>query len=122
VAAETWELLGEHGRSESLGESRARLQIEASFPGQFDQQVLKRGASGRLHRLDFAHRTLKVAGEYDGGEKYDARDDLMAEKAGEDDLRAMGWHFFRLVAQDVAVPGRVPAVVNRALSLAQRVS
>lgn len=110
------------GRAESPGESRARLQIEAAFPGQFDQQVVVRGASGRPYRLDFAHRTLRVAGEYDGGEKYGTRDDLMAEKSREDDLRAVGWQFFRLVAEDLAVPGRVPAVVNRAMSLALRAS
>lgn len=110
------------GRAESPGESRARLQIEAAFPGQFDQQVVVRGASGRAYRLDFAHRALKVAGEYDGKGKYDTREDLIAEKVREDDLRATGWQFFRLVAEDLAVPGRVRSVVGRAMGLALRAS
>ena len=110
------------GRAESPGESRARLQIEAAFPGQFDQQVVVSGASGRMYRLDFAHRTLKVAGEYDGKDKYGNRDDVVAEKVREDDLRAVGWQFFRLVAEDLAVPGRVRSVVGRAMGLALRAS
>lgn len=107
-------------RAESPGESRARLQIEAAFPGQFEQQVEVAGASGHAYRLDFGHRSLKVAGEYDGKDKYRTRDDLVAEKIREDDLRAIGWQFFRLVGEDLAVAGRVRSVVGRAIGLALR--
>lgn len=106
--------------AESPGETRTRLLLDEAFPGRFESQVEIAGASGKVYRADFADPVLRVAGEYDGRDKYRTREDLVREKIREDDLRLVGWVFFRVTGADVKVPGRVASIAGRAIELARR--
>ncbi len=104
-------------RSESVGESRTRLLLNA-IGFRPTPQVEIRDPQGRLvGRVDFLLERKRIIVEFDGLMKYaDAggRDSLAAEKSREDRLRALGYEFVRLTWADLYRP----ATVERLLRLA----
>jgi len=105
------------GRSESPGESRTRLILNALDLGPVRPQVEIFDDAGLVGRVDFLLPRLRAVVEFDGMVKYgedDARAVLIAEKAREDRLRALGFIVIRLVWRDLEVPGRVAAIVRKA--------
>jgi len=104
-------------RSESVGESRTRLMLNAiGFRPR--PQVEIHDLQGRLvGRVDFLLERERIIIEFDGLMKYaeaNGRDALAAEKAREDRLRALGYEFVRLTWADLSRP----ATVDRQLRLA----
>lgn len=105
------------GRSESPGESRTRLILNALGLGPVEPQVEIFDEAGLVGRVDFLLPRFRVVVEFDGMVKYgsdDARAVLVAEKSREDRLRALGFIVVRLVWRDLEVPGRVAAIVRKA--------
>jgi very-short-patch-repair endonuclease len=109
------------GRSESVGESRARLLLRA-LRFQPTPQVEIRDEHGRLiGRVDFLLERERVIVEFDGLMKYaDAhgREALAAEKSREDRMRALGYEFVRLTWADLSRPAVVERLMRQALSRA----
>lgn len=65
-------------------------------------QVELRDSSGRLvARVDFRWKGARVVGEFDGRLKYEAADDVYAEKRREDEIRALGERVVRWGAADL---------------------
>lgn len=91
------------GRSDSVGESRSRLEIlRAGLPAPVLQWKVQ--GRGRTYEVDFAWPELRTVGEFDGLSKYgrllrpgqDPAEVVVAEKLREDeirdlDLRAVRW-------------------------------
>ena len=104
-------------RSESVGESRTRLLLNA-IGFKPTPQVEIRDRHGRLvGRVDFMLYRERIIVEFDGLMKYagaNGRDALAAEKSREDRLRALGYEFVRLTWADLSRP----ATVERQLRLA----
>lgn len=107
------------GRSGSAGESVSRAGFHTlGFPMP-DLQCAFVDADGLIGITDFGWRDIGVLGEFDGKGKY-LRDEftkgrspaevVMAEKAREDRLRALG---FRVVRWDWAVARSLPALRER---------
>ncbi len=87
------------GRHESAGESLTAIVLRGmgvSFVPQREVAV-----AGRLYRTDFYVEEYDTIVEFDGAGKYADRADLVAEKVREDDLRALGHGFVRLVWDEV---------------------
>lgn len=97
-------------RSESVGESRARLLLNA-IGFRPTPQVEIRDLNGRLvGRVDFLLERERTIVEFDGLMKYadaNGREALAAEKAREDRMRALGYEFVRLTWADLARPSKV---------------
>jgi very-short-patch-repair endonuclease len=104
-------------RSESVGESRTRMLLNA-IGFRPTPQVEIRDLQGRLvGRVDFLMEQARIVVEFDGLMKYaDAhgREALAAEKSREDRLRALGYEFVRLTWADLSRP----AMVERQMRLA----
>jgi len=107
------------GRSESAGESFARVvMVEQGLPTP-DLQVDLHDAAGLIGRVDFLWRAERVVGEFDGQLKY--RTDpaaLWREKLREDRLREAGYEVARFTWADLtdhpeAVGERVRAACAR---------
>jgi very-short-patch-repair endonuclease len=106
------------GRSESVGESRARLLLHAigfrPIP-----QVEIRDMQGRLvGRVDFLLERERIIVEFDGLMKYanaNGREALAAEKSREDRLRALGYEFVRLTWAELSRPATVERLMRQAL-------
>jgi very-short-patch-repair endonuclease len=109
------------GRSESVGESRARLLLNAigfrPLP-----QVEIRDRQGRLvGRVDFLLEREGIIVEFDGLMKYadaNGREALAAEKAREDRMRALGYEFVRLTWGDLSRPVTVDRLMGQAMARA----
>lgn len=103
-------------RSESVGESRCRVEL-ATHGIRLVPQHEVRSPSGRLvARADFLVEGTNVLVEFDGKVKYAAGPEaLWAEKKREDRLRALGYVVVRLTWADLETPGRAVAKVRRAL-------
>ena len=108
-------------RSESVGESRTRLLLNA-IGFRPTPQVEIRDRQGRLvGRVDFLLERERIIIEFDGLMKYaDAggRDALAAEKSREDRLRALGYEFVRLTWADLSRPATVERLLGLAVSRA----
>ena len=106
-------------RSESVGESRTRLLLNA-IGFQPTPQVEIRGPQGRLvGRVDFLLERERIIVEFDGLMKYaDAtgREALAAEKSREDRLRALGYEFVRLTWADLSRPATVERLMRLAVA------
>ena len=104
-------LAGVDGRHESPGESLT-AQVLRSLGFLVEPQV-------RIgpYRVDFLITGSKVIVEFDGAVKYARKDDLLAEKRREDDLRRRGYVLVRLMWADLRHPGRVRTLVEDALGL-----
>jgi len=107
------------GRSESVGESRARLLLRA-LGYEPPPQVEVRDPRGRLvGRVDFLLERERIIVEFDGLMKYagaNGREALAAEKSREDRLRALGYEFVRLTWADLSRPATVEALMRQALA------
>jgi hypothetical protein len=86
-----------NGRSETVGESRSRVQLQRwGFPAPALQSELFDEHGHFLARTDF--EVDGVIGEFDGLMKYrgpDGSDVVIAEKLREDRLRSLGWQVVR---------------------------
>jgi very-short-patch-repair endonuclease len=106
------------GRSESVGESR--LRVDLSVGGiELEPQVVIRDDNGRfVARVDLAVRGSKVVIEFDGAVKYadGGREALMAEKRREDTLRRLGYIVVRFTWADLYRPGLLVAAVRDAIA------
>jgi len=104
-------------RSESVGESRTRLMLNA-IGFRPTPQVEIRDPQGKLiGRVDFLLKRERIIVEFYGLMKYagaNGREALAAEKAREDRLRALGYEFVRLTWADLSRP----ATVDRQLPFA----
>jgi very-short-patch-repair endonuclease len=108
-------------RSESVGESRTRLLLNA-IGFQPTPQVEIRDAQGRLvGRVDFLLEGERIIVEFDGLMKYsgaNGRDALAAEKSREDRLRSLGYEFVRLTWADLSRPATVERLMRLAIARA----
>jgi very-short-patch-repair endonuclease len=108
-------------RSESVGESRARLLLNALgfWP---TPQIEIRDQDGRpLGRVDFLLENERVIIEFDGLMKYadaNGRQALAAEKSREDRLRALGHEFVRLTWADLSRPPTIERMLHHAVTRA----
>lgn len=109
------------GRSESVGESRLRLDL--SFAGiPVVPQVVVSDHRGRfVARVDLMVDGTKVVIEFDGLVKYreGGAAALVAEKKREDALRALGYIVVRVTWSDLSTPRLVIARVRRAVEIAE---
>lgn len=106
------------GRSESVGESRARVLFhnEGLPPPELQHNIYDR--AGRLvGRVDFYFPESRTVGEFDGQMKYAGGDPrvLYREKVREDDIRELDYQFVRMGWDDLDVPGRTAARFRRAI-------
>jgi very-short-patch-repair endonuclease len=108
-------------RSESVGESRTRLLLNA-IGFRPTPQVEIRDRHGRLvGRVDFLLERERIIVEFDGLMKYadaNGREALAAEKSREDRLRALGYEFVRLTWADLSRPVTVERLLRLALARA----
>ncbi|MDQ3053028.1 MAG: hypothetical protein M3R66_04145, partial [Actinomycetota bacterium] len=96
------------GRSESPGESRARLVLRSLALGAVVPQVEIREDNGRLvARVDFLYEQQRTIVEFDGLVKYGGADGhkaLVAEKRREDRLRDLGFQVVRVTWAELDRP------------------
>lgn len=96
-------------RSESVGESRHRVQLERIGLPRPELQVAMPGPDGATDRVDFYFADQATVGEFDGRQKYErllrpgetAEDALWREKIREDRLRERGLQVVRTVWADL---------------------
>ncbi|TDC52563.1 hypothetical protein E1212_08185 [Jiangella ureilytica] len=108
-------------RSESVGESRHRVQLERIGLPRPELQVGMPGPDGATDRVDFYFADQATVGEFDGRQKYErllrpgetAEDAIWREKVREDRLRERGLQVVRTVWADLY---RDDAVASRYLS------
>jgi hypothetical protein len=115
------------GRSESVGESRHRVQIRRiGLPAPELQVVLDPDGAG--DRLDFYFEQHATAGEFDGRRKYerdlrpgeDPADALWREKRREDRLRERGLEIVRPVWADLYRDDAIAARYHRAFTRSRK--
>lgn len=99
------------GRHESAGETRTAL-VCRELGYELEPQVWI-----GPWRVDFIIRGTKVVLEFDGAVKYESKQDLLAEKRREDDLRRRGWVIVRLMWKDLYHPKVVRERIEAALRL-----
>lgn len=112
------------GRSESVGESRSRVALDALGVDAPQLQASLLDADGKfLGRVDFLLDDAGVVGEFDGKIKYgkylrdgqDPGDAVFAEKQREDSIRDMGWEVARWTWHDLSNLTVIDARIGRAL-------
>ncbi|MFD6154984.1 hypothetical protein ACFWF7_17120 [Nocardia sp. NPDC060256] len=117
------------GRSESVGESRSRVALRAAhFPEPTLQAQITTATGKIVARVDFLFPELGVIGEFDGLVKYRGarvgdrppEDVVIAEKAREDTLRALGWLVVRWTWRDLDSPHNWFARLTRAAEIGRR--
>jgi hypothetical protein len=107
------------GRSESPGETWARLLFHELGLKGLVPQVELRDAGGRvIARVDFLDRAHGLVVEFDGASKYagggTGQAALVAEKIREDAIRRLGYRVLRLVWSDLLDPARLYRLVHEA--------
>ena len=111
-------LAGADAACESVGEMRTRLLLrDLGFEAR-SQVELRDGDGALAGRVDFLVGN-RVVVEFDGAVKYagaEGRAALVAEKRREDALRALGYGVVRVTWPDLDRPGRVSALIRRALT------
>lgn len=112
------------GRSESVGESRLRLDLALAGIPVVPQVVIREPSGAFVARVDLLVRGSKVVIEFDGLVKYreDGADALVAEKRREDRLRRLGYLVVRVTWADLARPAQVLAWVRDAMRTDLRAS
>lgn len=106
------------GKSESVGESRLRVDLAVGGI-EVEPQVVIRDEQGRfVARVDLAVRDSKVVIEFDGAVKYTdgGPEALMAEKRREDQLRRLGYVVVRFTWADLYRPRLLVARVSEAIA------
>lgn len=107
------------GRSESVGESRTRMVMEAVGRPRPTPQGKVFDGTQLVGRVDFLFKDAMTVVEFDGIVKYDGfegKEALAAEKAREDHLRSLGYEVVRLVWADLTNPSRVRALITAAFA------
>lgn len=107
--------------AESPGESLLRL-VLIGLRIDFVAQHPIRRPDGRIARVDFYLPGLGVVLEFDGLVKYggiDGQAVLAAEKAREDDIRALGYGVARIIWVDLFEPRKVQAKIRAAARAAR---
>jgi very-short-patch-repair endonuclease len=98
-------------QAESVGESRLRVLMDrCDLPKPVLQAVIRDAAGTFVARVDFYFPEFRTIVEFDGLTKYGTADDLVAEKAREDRLRALGYQVVRVIWKDLPA---APAVADR---------
>ncbi|MET8774137.1 hypothetical protein ABZV58_03835 [Nocardia sp. NPDC004654] len=114
------------GRSESAGESRSRVAMHAAgLPSPEPQAILESSTGRFIGRVDFLFPELGAIGEFDGLVKYGAalrgsrtpEEVVIAEKAREDELRALGWIVVRWTWNDLDNPASWLTRLTRAATI-----
>jgi len=108
-------------RSESVGESRTRLLLNAIGLRPTPQAEIRNPAGRLVGRVDFLMKRERVIIEFDGLMKYadaDGRQALASEKSREDRLQALGYEFVRLTWADLSRPATVERLIRQALTRA----
>lgn len=117
------------GRSESVGESLSRVQLQADGLPKPALQYEVRSPRGELvGRSDFGWEEQRTLGEFDGRIKYGrllkpgqpVEDVLFAEKVREDALRDLGWQVVRWTWADIDRPGVLRERLERAFARGRR--
>lgn len=108
VAAVRRALAGVDGRHESPGETRLAGVCRA-LGYELEPQIWI-----GPWRVDFVLAGTKVILEFDGKVKYDTKEDLLAEKRREDDLRRRGYVIVRIMWADLARPAHVRELIEAA--------
>lgn len=113
--------------SESIGESRTRVQLKyAGTMRPTLQMSLYSEAGVFIARVDFVFEEYGVIGEFDGKVKYakylkpgqSASDAVVAEKNRENELTSHGWVVVRWTWSDLEHPERLVEKLQRAFELA----
>lgn len=103
-----------NGLSESAGETRCRWLFHVlGLPTPVLQAAIHDPEGRFIGRVDFLFAEESTIVEFDGLVKYTDRQSLVAEKAREDALRALGFSVVRITWDDLAHPQRVLAKVLR---------
>jgi hypothetical protein len=104
-------------KSESVAESRARVEFASHGIRVVSQVVVRRQDGSIIGRADFEVEGTNVLIEIDGKVKYAKGDPetLWREKRREDDMRAEGKVIVRVTWADLEHPGRSSAKVRRAM-------
>ena len=106
--------------SESAGETRCRWLFHVlGLPSPELQAVIRDRAGRFIGRVDFLFADERTIVEFDGLVKYTERQSLVAEKAREDALRALGFSVVRITWADLAHPQRVLGKVLRGFQSAR---
>jgi len=115
-------------RSESVGETRARLLFhDQRLPAPVPQYEIFDPRGHLLARVDFAWPAFRVIVEFDGQEKYhryrrpgeSLEMAIMREKRREYQIREItGWTVLRIVWSDLDYPGHTAARIRRAFRVA----
>lgn len=109
-----------HGAQTPL-ETFSRLRFVASGIPEPSLQFAVYDEQGLVGYADMAWPDLKIIGEADGLLKYQDREDVIAEKAREDRMRALGWIVVRWTwAEIMNTPHVVIARIRRAMAEALR--
>lgn len=110
------------GRSESVGESRLRVDLTMGGLDVVPQVVISDENGRVVARVDFMIRGTKVVIEFDGLVKYRERgsEALIAEKRREDELRRLGYVVLRFIWSDLSRPDKILARVRAAVATSQQ--
>jgi hypothetical protein len=116
------------GRSESVGESFARMVMDAGGLPEPELQAEFSDADGFIGRVDFYFREHHTIVEFDGRVKYtpelapggDPAAALWQEKRREDRLRALGYEVVRITWADLHDPVKLAAKIRQAFDRAER--
>lgn len=108
------------GRSESVGETRCRIELMAHGIQLVPQVEIHEANGSLVGRVDFLVEGRRVIVEFDGKVKYadGDRNVLWDEKRREDRLRSLGYVVVRITWADLERPGAAIAKVRRALAQA----
>ncbi len=108
------------GRSESVGETRCRIELVTHGIPLVPQVPIRDRDGNVFARVDFVIEGYKVVVEFDGRVKYAEGDKqvLWDEKRREDRLRALGYLVVRITWADLEHPGAAVAKVRRAMAQA----
>ncbi len=106
------------GRSESVGESRLRIDLSAAGIPIIPQKIVLDREDRFVARVDFGVEGTKVLIEFDGLVKYreGGADALIAEKAREDRLRRLGYVIVRVTWAELKRPQLVLFRVRQAMA------
>ncbi|MGB7818344.1 MAG: type IV toxin-antitoxin system AbiEi family antitoxin domain-containing protein [Ornithinibacter sp.] len=107
------------GRSESVGETRCRIELVSHGIRVQPQAVIRERDGSVVARVDLLVEGQAVVVEFDGKVKYAAGEPqvLWDEKRREDRLRALGYAVVRITWADLERPGAAVAKVRRALTV-----
>lgn len=119
------------GRSESVGESRSRVVIaRTGLPTPQLQHEVRDSDGNFIARPDFAYVEEKVAGEFDGRQKYassgfagrSASDTIVTERRRSESLQRAGWAVVRWMWDELETPTVIASKFRAAFDAQARMS